>query len=106
MPANVIVLSRPVRGVRSASLLLRGNSLFRRFGSEGLIHADHVLRSDRYQTPLPLAAVSPAEIDELLKDPSRVRGLIVDSIPELLASHRGGRAPIREHHKDERQHNQ
>ena len=43
-----------------------------------------------YQAPLPLADISPARIDELLNDPSRVRDLIIDSIPELLA-HIAGR---------------
>jgi hypothetical protein len=39
----------------------------------------------KYQTPLPVTAVSPATIYELLNHPSRARNLIIDSIPELLA---------------------
>ena len=38
-----------------------------------------------YQAPLPLTDISPTTIDELLSDPSRVRELIIDSVPELLA---------------------
>ena len=43
-----------------------------------------------YQTPLQLTGASPSTIDDLLKDPSRARDLIIHSIPELLA-HLAGR---------------
>jgi excisionase family DNA binding protein len=40
------------------------------------------------QAPLqvtPRAALSPATIEELLADPSRTRGLVLESVPELLS---------------------
>jgi excisionase family DNA binding protein len=43
-----------------------------------------------YQTPLPLTGISAETIDQLLRDPSRARDLIIDSIPELL-THIAGR---------------
>lgn len=43
-----------------------------------------------YKAPLPVTDISPARIDELLHDPSRVRDLFIESIPELLA-HIAGR---------------
>jgi excisionase family DNA binding protein len=41
-----------------------------------------------YQAPhrvTPGASVSPATIEELLADPSRTRGLVLESVPELLS---------------------
>ena len=40
-----------------------------------------------YQTPRPVTPrtpVSPATIDELVSDPSRAKGLVLESVPELL----------------------
>lgn len=33
----------------------------------------------------PRVALSPATIEELLADPSRTRGLVLESVPELLS---------------------
>jgi excisionase family DNA binding protein len=41
-----------------------------------------------YQAPhqvTPRVALSPATIEELLADPSRTRGLVLESVPELLS---------------------
>ena len=43
-----------------------------------------------YQAHLPMTAISPQTIDQLLNDPARARDLIIDSIPELL-THIAGR---------------
>ena len=48
-----------------------------------------------YQAHLPMTAISPETIDQLLNDPARTRDLIIDSIPELLADIAGRVAALK-----------